>query len=64
VRRDSFPADGQWTSAGWVWLAAGGDEIAVSEFAAEQDFDVSVSNFLQAPITRGFVFLRQSSRSL
>jgi transcription-repair coupling factor (superfamily II helicase) len=60
VRREQlFRQMDEWTSAGWqVWLAAGSDgEIErFREFAAEQDFDVSVSNFLQAPITRGFVF--------
>ena len=49
----------EWKAAGWqVSLAAGSDgEIErFQEVAAEQHFDISVVNFLQAPISRGFVF--------
>ncbi|HEY5707019.1 MAG TPA: transcription-repair coupling factor [Terrimicrobiaceae bacterium] len=60
VRRDWFFRQlEEWKVAGWqVSLAAGSDgEIErFQELAAEQHFDASYIKFLQAPITRGFVF--------
>jgi transcription-repair coupling factor (superfamily II helicase) len=60
VRRDRLVRQlEEWRVSGWqVSLAAGSDgEIErFQELAAEQNFDVSWVNFLQAPITRGFVF--------
>jgi transcription-repair coupling factor (superfamily II helicase) len=60
VRRDRlFRGLEEWSASGWqVWLAAGseGELERFQELAAEQHFDVSAINFLQAPIARGFVF--------
>ncbi|MGB8464549.1 MAG: transcription-repair coupling factor [Terrimicrobiaceae bacterium] len=60
VRRDRlFRQLEEWKAAGWqVSLAAGseGEIERFQEVATEQHFDISVVNFLQAPLSRGFVF--------
>jgi transcription-repair coupling factor (superfamily II helicase) len=60
ARRDRlFRELENWRVSGWqIFLAAGteGEIERFQELAADQDFDLSCINFLQAPVARGFVF--------